>query len=79
LTGKITKIGGLIYKLTGAKKAGVKKVLVSEENKDDVEKIKEENPKLIDDNFEVQLVANLYDVLSYTLEDFDKDDFEGAS
>ncbi len=40
LTGKITKIGGLQYKLTGAKKAGVKLVLVSKENKEDVETIK---------------------------------------
>lgn len=76
LTGKVTKIGGLIYKLNGAKKAGAKKILVSEENKEDIEKIKEENPKLIDDNFEVIMIANLYDVLSYALVDFDKNDFE---
>ena len=34
LTGRITKIGGLNYKLTGAKKAGVK--LVSAENPEEL-------------------------------------------
>ena len=38
LTGKITKIGGLEFKLNGAKKAGVKTVYVPKENEKDVVK-----------------------------------------
>jgi len=37
LTGRITKIGGLNYKLTGAKKAGVKLVFICKENKEDLD------------------------------------------
>jgi endopeptidase La len=44
--GDITVIGGLEYKLTGAKIAGVKLVFVCEENLDDLRKIKETNPGL---------------------------------
>lgn len=44
--GDITAIGGLEYKLTGAKIAGVKLVFVCEQNLDDVKKIKETNPAL---------------------------------
>jgi endopeptidase La len=74
LTGKVTKIGGLQYKLTGAKKAGVKLVLVSEENKDDLDTIKKEYPDLFLDGFEVKLVKNLRDVLKEALVDFDPSD-----
>ena len=37
LTGKITKIGGLNFKLIGAKKAGVKLVFVPKENEKDMQ------------------------------------------
>ena len=53
LTGKITKIGGLNFKLSGAKKAGVKLVFVPKENEKDLEEIKVKYPKLIDANFKV--------------------------
>ena len=76
LTGKVTKIGGLVYKLTGAKKAGVKLVLVSKENKEDLDKIKEKNENLIDDNFIVLLVDTLKDVLKEALVDYDINDFK---
>lgn len=72
LTGKVTKIGGLLYKLNGAKKAGVKLVLVSNENKKDVDDIKKENPELIDKDFEVILVDKIHDVLEHALINFDK-------
>ena len=75
LTGKVTKIGGLIYKLIGAKKAGVKLVLVSEENRCDLEDIKKENAQLLDDNFSVKFVTYLIDVLKEALVDFDENDF----
>lgn len=44
--GNVTAIGGLEYKLSGAKVAGVKLVFVCEDNLDDLKKIKETNPNL---------------------------------
>lgn len=44
--GNITAIGGLEYKLSGAKVAGVKLVFVCEQNLDDLKKIKETNSGL---------------------------------
>ena len=76
LTGKVTKIGGLQYKLTGAKKAGVKLVLVSKENKEDLDQIKTEYKDLFEDNFDVQLVDNIKDVLKYALIDYNEDDLK---
>ena len=54
LTGRITKIGGLNFKLIGAKKAGVKLVFIPKENEKDLEEIKQKYPKLIDDTLEVR-------------------------
>ena len=54
LTGKITKIGGLNFKLIGAKKAGVKLVFVPKENQKDLEEIINKYPKLIDMNFKTK-------------------------
>ena len=76
LTGKVTKIGGLIYKLTGAKKAGVKLVLVSEENREDFDSIKKDNKNLIDSNFKVKFVKYLKDVLKESLVDFNQNDLQ---
>lgn len=44
INGLITEIGGLEYKLIGAKKAGVKLVFCPRENADDIAKIKKNNP-----------------------------------
>jgi ATP-dependent Lon protease len=63
LTGKITKIGGLDFKLPGAKKAGVKTVFISKENSDDLIEIKKKDPTLIDDNFNVILVEYIGDFI----------------
>jgi endopeptidase La len=60
LTGKITKIGGLISKLQGAKLAGIKKVLISEENTDDIEEIKTKYSEIVD-NIEIIMVKNIID------------------
>jgi len=48
LTGKITKIGGLHFKLLGAKKAGVKTVYVPKDNMNDIDDIKVKYPTLFD-------------------------------
>jgi ATP-dependent Lon protease len=39
MNGKITAIGGLLYKLKGAHKAGVKTIFIPKENKEDLDKI----------------------------------------
>jgi hypothetical protein len=52
LTGRITKIGGLHFKLLGAKKAGVKIVYVPKENTNDIDDIKIKYPSLFD-NLEI--------------------------
>jgi endopeptidase La len=66
LEGKITAIGGLDEKLEGAKKAGVKLVLVPNENIKQLNKIKENNVNLIDDNFSVIPIDTFLDVLKYS-------------
>ena len=71
LTGKISKIGGLQYKLNGAKRAGIKLVLVSSENADDIETIKKDYDGLINENFQIILVDNLKDILKHALVDYD--------
>jgi ATP-dependent Lon protease len=63
LTGRITKIGGLEFKLNGSKKAGVKTVYVPKENEKDVDKIKKDYPKLIDSNFKVIIVEYIDDLI----------------
>ena len=60
LTGKITKIGGLISKLQGAKLAGIKKVLISNENEDDVDEIKNKYAEIIED-IDIKLVSYITD------------------
>lgn len=70
LSRKVTKIGGLQYKLMGAKKAGVELILVSKENEEDVETIIKENPELLCKTFEIKLVNSFRDVLKYALCDY---------
>ena len=67
LTGRITKIGGLNFKLIGAKKAGVKLVFVPKENEKDLDEIKEKQPKLFDDTFEVKLVEYINELIDEIL------------
>lgn len=74
LSGNVSKIGGLEYKLVGAKKAGVKTVLVPKENGDDVKKIMSEFSDLFV-GFNVVLVGNLGEVLEWVFVDYDKGDF----
>lgn len=67
LTGKITKIGGLNFKLFGAKKAGVKLVYVPKENENDLNEIITKNPLLIDDNFKVKLYDYIDEIIDEIL------------
>lgn len=75
LTGKVSKIGGLTYKLNGAKKAGVKLVFIPLENKDDVDLIIKDCDDLFCDDFKYKLVDNILEILEDALIDFDKSDF----
>ena len=69
LSGKVTKIGGLIYKLIGAKYAGVKLVLVPLENKIDIDDIKINHSDIFTNEFKFIYIDNLYDVIQHTLID----------
>ena len=60
LSGNVTAIGGLDSKLHGAKKAGCTLCLCPKQNEEDLEKIKKEYPKLIDDTFDVICVDNIH-------------------
>jgi endopeptidase La len=65
--GNITAIGGLEFKLPGAKKAGINLVFVPKENEKDIEKLKETNKKLFEDGFEVMIVEHIKEILDYAL------------
>ena len=71
LGGSVTAIGGLIYKLIGAKYAGVKLALVPRDNETDMREILENNSDLFDDEFKYVYVDNMHDVVSNTLVDND--------
>lgn len=66
LNGNIKKIGGLTSKLSGAKKAGVKTVLVPHENLDDLELIRKKDLSQEDTNFNIITVNTIYDVIKYS-------------
>lgn len=63
LSGKVLPIGGLESKLFGAKQAGCKLILIPKNNKKDFDRIKEEYPTLIDDNFKVKIVSTIQEVI----------------
>jgi len=67
LEGNVTAIGGLEEKLEGAKRAGVKLVLFPKENKKHLEKIKQRNSTLLDDDFKVIPIKTFDEVLKYSL------------
>jgi endopeptidase La len=70
INGKITAIGGLMYKLAGAKKAGVKLVFVPKENEEDLQKIldSESNKKsMFDENFSYKIVEHVSQILPHAL------------
>lgn len=72
-TGNITAIGGLLYKLIGAKRAGIKTVFVPHENTDDLDEIKKNNKKIFEDDFKAVIVKNIFELASQILIDDEKD------
>jgi ATP-dependent Lon protease len=73
LNGKVHKIGGLEYKIDGAKKAGVKIVLIPQDNLDDyhiiLDKLTQEDKDILLDDFQVIPVSTINDVIKYSLID----------
>ena len=67
LCGNISKIGGLLYKLLGAKQAGVKLIFICDENKKDFQKIKKDNPTLITKGFKVKVIKKIDDLIDEVL------------
>ena len=67
LTGRISKIGGLNFKLLGAKRAGVKQIFVPLENKKDLDEIKQKYKKLIDKNFKVDTFEFIDEIIDKIL------------
>ncbi len=64
---EVTEIGGLDEKLNAAKRGGATKALIPYNNKIDLENVIKNNPKLIDNDFEVLLVRNFDEVIKYSL------------
>ena len=63
LRGRVLPIGGLKEKLLAAKKAGIKKILVPDENRPDVEEIESE----ITEGLEIVFVKQMEEVLLQAL------------
>ena len=68
LSGKIMEIGGLESKIFGAKMAGCKKVLCPKDNLPSLQRIIDEHPDIMDENFQVKIVSNIHDVFKVMLE-----------
>ena len=67
LTGKVSKIGGLDFKLQGAKKAGVVLAYVPFENKKDIDDIKEKYKHLFCDSFDVKTFESIDEIIEEIL------------
>jgi len=67
LNGNITKIGGLEYKLYGAKMAGVKNVFVPKDNEDDLIEIKKKYKDIITKDFSVKTFSKIGDIIDEVL------------
>jgi ATP-dependent Lon protease len=63
----VKPIGGVYAKLLGAKNAGVKLALIPKENLDDLEILRQEGTSPEDDNFRVETIDTIYDVIKYCI------------
>ena len=70
LKGTITKIGGLDLKIEGGKAAGLKTILIPEENRIDYDIIKLEKPNILK-NIEIIFVKTIDEIISLSLEEHD--------
>ena len=67
LNGSVLPIGGLESKIFGAKKAGVKTVLIPHKNIEDLEKIRNSDYPPEDNNFKVISVKHISQIIKYML------------
>ena len=67
LYGNVTKIGGVKYKIQGAFKAGVKTVFLPLENKEDIDKVKEDLPEIFDNEHKCLFVEHVLEVAELAL------------
>ena len=67
MIGNVKKIGGLKEKILGAKQEGIKHILCPLENKEDYDKIISKNSDLFDDNFTIEMVSNVKEVMEKIL------------
>ena len=67
LNGAITAIGGLQSKLIGSKRAGVKLVLIPQENFQDLENLRQNNKSPEDDDFKVIPVSRIEDAVKHAM------------
>mgnify|MGYP001159475449 CR=1 FL=1 len=67
----VTAIGGVYAKLNGAKRAGITKALIPEENMEDLERLRREGISPEDDTFEVKPISTIDDVLRECIIDYD--------
>lgn len=67
LRGEVTAIGGLDEKLHAAKRAGIKLVLIPRENTIDLNNVIKNNSVLLDDNFKIECVDTIKDIITYAL------------
>ena len=67
LTGKVSKIGGLEYKLQGAKKSGVNIAYVPLENKKDIDDIIEKYKQLFCKDFQVKMFSSIDEIIEEIL------------
>jgi|SaaInlStandDraft_7_1057024.scaffolds.fasta_scaffold01327_8 hypothetical protein len=64
---KVTAIGGIYSKLNGAKTAGALLVLIPKENEDDLLILRNKGISPEDDNFKVEFIEHIDDVIKYTI------------
>ena len=71
INGNITAIGGLEFKLNGAKKSGIKLVFIPKENEKDLDKIVLHNKNIFNDHFQYKIVSHITEIFDYALIDDD--------
>ena len=67
LNGSVHQIGGLDLKIDGGKFAGVTKILVPQQNEQDLAIIKKTKPEILKD-IEIIIISNVWDALEHCLE-----------
>jgi len=71
LHGFVKKIGGVRYKVQGGFKAGVKKIFLPKDNKDDYDKLYKEMNEIFDETHTCHFVEHVIDVAEQTLINWD--------